>query len=133
MASLGAAAATTDCPICNKAVVGRWLRYHQMKCHRDLSQTGNRLLDTLITFIRSNGDYSRVGADVGQLIPCLHATGWSVEHLCDTLESLVDDGVIIKLDEHRDHYKFNYYLERESEPAVGSSSSEEEDEEDDDE
>jgi len=104
------ATAKQTCSMCGKEVFSRRLRHHQMMCHRDMSKTGDRVVDILVTFIRTNGDYSQCGANLGQLIPCLHADGYTVEEFCNELEQLEKDGCIIRVEPHQDYYKFNYYL-----------------------
>jgi hypothetical protein len=99
------------CPICKTNMPDTHLRYHLMKCDL-ISKTGDRLVDMIITYVRSNGDYDKDGADLSKVLPMLQASGWTADQLMEVLEALEEDQIIrsrrVGLREH--HFKFNYKL-----------------------
>ena len=96
------------CPICKTNMPDTHLSYHLMKCHL-ISKMGDRLVDMIITYIRSNGDYDNDGADFSKVLPMLQASGWTVDQLTEVLEALAEDKYI-KVFHRKHHYKFNYWL-----------------------
>ena len=87
------------------------LRYHLMKCDL-ISKTGDRLFDMIITYIRSNGDYDKEGADCSKVLPMLQASGWTVEQLTEVIQALEAEEYILgrKRGFLQHHYRFNYRL-----------------------
>ena len=96
------------CLICKTNMPDMHLHYHLMKCDL-ISKTGGRLVDMIITYIRSNGDYDTDGADFSKMLPMLQASGWTIDQLTEVLEALAEDKYI-KVSHCEHHYKFNYWL-----------------------
>ena len=85
------------------------LSYHLMKCDL-ISKTGDRLVNMIITYVRSNGDYDDDGTDLSKVLPMFQASGCTTDQLMGVLEALEEDQYIrsrrVGLREH--HFKLNY-------------------------
>jgi len=99
--------AKQNCSMCGKDVYGKRLYSHKMMCHRRLSKTGDRLVDMIVTFIRTF-DYSQCGANLHDIIPCLHAGGYTIGEIHAAIKELEDDSCVFRLYQDEDYYQFNY-------------------------
>ena len=64
-----------------------------MKCDL-ISKTEDRLVDMIITYVRSNGDYDDNGADLSKVLPMLQASCCTADQLMEVLEALEEDQII---------------------------------------